>query len=566
MVHSSTLSDSSKPICQKNLLAIGASTVAVLVCLFGNLGAIGLTGPDEPRYAWIARAMAESGDWVTPRLYGQPWFEKPILYYWAAGLGFRAQLPPEWAARLPSALAALAAACAVSWLAWKFSDPDKDFALGPLLLAPLLFSSTVAAIGFSRAATPDMLFSSALALAMSCAAGLLLHQSAFRAATWNLPPSTRKDVPLLTGWGAFLGTAFLAKGPAALILAGGAVAIWALVARNLRPLFRLIHPLAVAAFAIIALPWYALCARRNPEFLRIFLWQHNFERYFTPLFLHRRSFWFFVPVFLLALLPWTALLWPAGREFLRLGRDGGLAKSPALFFACWTVCPILFFSFSQSKLPVYVLPSLPPAALLLVMAWAKLAKNSSKSRRAIHYSLAALGFTWICLAAGAFLWFGRLAATEQADLRGALLPVLIVASVGGIAIILLGFFQANLALILQIFLAVLCVSLCNRCFLPALDPYISARPHAELLQRSRFPHRIFTYQLARGWNYGLAFYLCRELPEWSSQDPQAVLLLTTPQGLRKVEEQGRLGGTLEETYRGILFVPVLPAARGGVSP
>ncbi len=70
----------------------------LLICLFANLGAMGLVGPDEPRYAWIARAMAETGDWITPRLYGQPWFEKPILYYWAAAAGFRLHLPAEWAA------------------------------------------------------------------------------------------------------------------------------------------------------------------------------------------------------------------------------------------------------------------------------------------------------------------------------------------------------------------------------------------------------------------------------------------------------------------------------------
>ena len=64
------------------------SSVIVLICLFGNLGTLGLVGPDEPRYAWIARAMAQTHDWVTPRLYGQPWFEKPALYYWAAALGF----------------------------------------------------------------------------------------------------------------------------------------------------------------------------------------------------------------------------------------------------------------------------------------------------------------------------------------------------------------------------------------------------------------------------------------------------------------------------------------------
>src|SRR6202008_2110219 len=102
-----------------NFIAYASAGLIVVVCLFSHLGAIGLVGPDEPRYAWIARAMATSGDWVTARLYGQPWVEKPGLYYWAAALGFLARLPAEWAARLPSAFAALAAAIGVGWLGWK---------------------------------------------------------------------------------------------------------------------------------------------------------------------------------------------------------------------------------------------------------------------------------------------------------------------------------------------------------------------------------------------------------------------------------------------------------------
>ena len=102
---------------------------------FSHLGAIGLVGPDEPRYAWIARAMATSGDWVTPRLYGEPWFEKPALYYWAAALGFAAHLPAEWAARLPSAFAALVAAIAIGWLGRKFYSDENRWPFASAFLA-----------------------------------------------------------------------------------------------------------------------------------------------------------------------------------------------------------------------------------------------------------------------------------------------------------------------------------------------------------------------------------------------------------------------------------------------
>ena len=160
-----------------------ASAAAIAICLFGNLGALGLVGPDEPRYVWIARAMAETGDWVTPRLYGQPWFEKPILYYWAAAMGFLLHLPAEWAARLPSACAALAAALAIGWLAKKHYGGDASSLSSPVFLAPVIFSTSVAAIGFARAATPDMLFSATITLAMACAATRISILTARCAAT-----------------------------------------------------------------------------------------------------------------------------------------------------------------------------------------------------------------------------------------------------------------------------------------------------------------------------------------------------------------------------------------------
>ena len=91
------------------------------ICYFSHLGVIGFVGPDEPRYAWIARDMAETGDWVTPRLYGKPWFEKPPLLYWGGAIFFKlfGSSAPEVAARLPSAISALLATLALAWLAWR---------------------------------------------------------------------------------------------------------------------------------------------------------------------------------------------------------------------------------------------------------------------------------------------------------------------------------------------------------------------------------------------------------------------------------------------------------------
>jgi 4-amino-4-deoxy-L-arabinose transferase-like glycosyltransferase len=525
--------------------------------LFGNLGAIGLTGPDEPRYAWIARAMAETGDWVTPRLYGQPWFEKPILYYWAAAVGFLLHLPAEWAARLPSACAALAAALTIGWLARKHYGGDTNSVSSPGLLAPLLFATGVGAIAFARAATPDMLFSAAIAAAMACAANVLGRAGAIRAADRWETTETRSDRAPLLLFGVFLGVAVLAKGPAAIILGGGAIAVWALGTRNWRPAIRMAHPFAIVAFGIVAIPWYALCAARNPDFLRVFIWQHNFERYATPMFQHRQPFWFFGPIVLLALLPWTVLLWPVAQEGLRLWRLKTWTDSPGFFFACWAIWPVAFFTFSQSKLPGYILPAIAPLALLCAVAATRAVSERAARTGAL---VAGLGIAWIAIGAAAYfsgprgltllLFFGRLPVS----------PGLFLAAISMLSSLILVAVVVRNGAATAIWTCALLVSasveIASLKVLPAMDPSVSARPHAEFMRNDQHPERIFTYRLSRSWVYGLTFYFRRELPEWSPTDPEAALVLTTRGGFQEIGALGRFQGLLDEPYEGFLLVPV----------
>src|SRR6202790_4533992 len=192
------------------------------VCYFSHLGAIGFVGPDEPRYAWIARDMAETGDWITPRLYGKPWFEKPPLYYWGAAISFKLFGVSEAAARLPSAISALLATLAMAWLAWRIYGAETARWL--LLLLP----TTVGMIGFSHAAATDMPFSAMLTIAMVCAAvivGLVPERSSREGAQHAAPLREEGVAPrrwlALVLFGFFLGFAGLAKGPAGIILCGG---------------------------------------------------------------------------------------------------------------------------------------------------------------------------------------------------------------------------------------------------------------------------------------------------------------------------------------------------------
>lgn len=544
-----------------NLEAAAFSALVLLLCLCGNLGAIGLVGPDEPRYAWIARAMAASGDWVTPRLYGRPWFEKPVAYYWLAAIGFRFHLPAEWALRLPSAVAALGTALAVGWLASKHYSGDVRIAGRPALLAPLLFATTVGAIGFARAAAPDMLFSASSTLAMAAAATSLGRAGLLRGYASDSPRSHVPDALPLLLFGVFLGLAVLAKGPAAILLAGGAVALWALATKGWRAAFRLAHPYAVASLCLVALPWYVLCAVRNPDFLHVFIFEHNFERYLTPVFQHPQPFWFFGAITLLALLPWTVLLWPVAREGLRLWREESWRDSPGFFFACWGVFPILFFSFSQSKLPGYILPSVPALALLCAVSLARINMSATANRNIFTAIGAAISGTWLVLAVAAPIWMHRLPTQEHDAIGNSILLAAIIAIAGAVGVAFLTFQRKEGFVTLSLLLVTLLVEATSLAILPRLDPFVSARSHAQLLHNDRHPDRIFTYELPRSWSYGLAFYLGRELPEWSANDANPALVLTTPAGLKEIRQLHRFYGDLEEAYEGILYVPIAPTPR-----
>jgi 4-amino-4-deoxy-L-arabinose transferase-like glycosyltransferase len=557
---------------KRTAAAACAVVLATWICLFSHLGALGLLGPDEPRYAWIAREMAQTGDWITPRLYGNPWFEKPVLYYWAAALGFRAHLSDEWAARLPSAIAALVAALCIGWLAWRFGDAREDnprsprrfCPWSPALLAPLIFSTTVAAIAFARAATPDMLFAASLTLAMAAAASVLRHQRALRVRS-EVPTAARKAGTLLL-FGAFIGFSALAKGPAGIILAGGAVGIWALATKRWAAALRLLHPYAVGACLVVALPWYVLCAIRNPDFLPVFILRHNFDRFLTPMFHHRQPFWFFVPITLLAVLPWAAFLIPAARDGLRIWRQKTWRDSPAFFFGCWAFFPILFFSFSESKLPSYILPSIPALALVIAISIARPIEQIADAKTGIF---ALFGLTWMGLATTGFVWLYRLpgvrASTAAGDLpqanpnlaiRTPLLAAAALAAAAGIAIIILARSRRRAVIWISLLLSCALLEIAGNAVLPQLDSRLSARPVGKMLRKDLRPDRLFAYRLSRSWEYGLMFYLGRELREWSLEHPQAGLVLTTPQGFAEIKRGRYFHGFLNEPYQGIIFVPV----------
>ena len=519
--------------------------LVIYACFFSHLDALGLVGPDEPRYAEVAREMAQSGDWVTPRLYGKPWFEKPILYYWGAALAYRLFGVNEFAARLPSALAALLAALALTWAAWKAWGTEAS---STLYAALLIFPSCAAGIGFARAAAPDMLFSATLAAAMAVAVSITEAGAGAPASgsamTATGPRRTSLVAPLL--FGAFLGAATLAKGPAAIMLAGGSATLWALVTRRWREALRLAHPLALAAFFVTALPWYALCAHRNPGFLRIFLLEHNFARYLTPVFRHEQPFWFYAPVLLAALLPWTALLVAVAREAIPLWREKRWAASPGWFFACWAIFPLLFFSFSKSKLPGYLLPTIPPLVLLMAHSISRLEKRFTAAAR---WYFVAVGLTLTTLGIGIVLVWPRILksflpspeilATTFRHFPPGVKEFMVLAILGGIVTAGLGFQRRARAALLLAALCVTCVmGLATTRTLSWMDHLLSARAAARALKAQPGAlHNVYAFRLHRAWRFGLNFYMEYELPEWMPETPRPTWVFTNSAGAAEFERR-----------------------------
>lgn len=282
-----------------------------------------MLGPDEPRYASIGRAMAASGDWITPRLDGQAWFEKPPLTYWMTACGTLLHLPGEWAARLPEAL------LSVAFLWFFFTVLAREFSPRLATAATAILATAAGWVAYSFAALTD--------LPMSAALGAAVLVTLF-------------DTRPKRGWvaGALLGLAILGKGFVPLVL----FAPLLLIARGKRMQ-------SMAGAVIVAAPWYGLCWMRNGHaFWDDFFWKQQVGRFLTPNLQHVQPFWFYVPVLLAGMFPWTPLFGLLFRR--RLYEDVRVR-----LLAAWVLYGMIFFSAARNKLPGYLLPLLPAVAIVL---------------------------------------------------------------------------------------------------------------------------------------------------------------------------------------------------------
>jgi 4-amino-4-deoxy-L-arabinose transferase-like glycosyltransferase len=308
---------------------------------------------DEGFYSTISRQMLETGDWVTPRVGAEVFLGKPPLFYWAQALFIRLLGPGVLAARLPSALAV----AATSLILWFWMRKRGHELAG--WLAAIFYALCPLAMGMAHIAMTDALLTLWLTLAI---VGSIEGYRGKRAGY------------LLMALGAGLAT--LTKGPIGFLLPSATFVLWLTWKRDLRELHKPIWLLAAGLFLALVLPWHLAVWRANGDFfLREYFWQHHVQRLVGRAFGLERPIWFYIPVLICASFPFIAFVprawWKEITKAWHRNDDSGYTA----MWALWAPLVLLFFSFSASKLPNYILPGLPALAVLVGLHVAELLRE-----------------------------------------------------------------------------------------------------------------------------------------------------------------------------------------------
>lgn len=333
-----------------------------VLTFFLGLGRQAITDSDEAFYAESAREMVESGDWITPRFNYENRWQKPILYYWLTAATYRATGPTEAAARWWSALSGLGLVL-LTWAAARRLTPGPK-GPGPgaeaAWLAGAITATCFGSFAMARLALPDL----PLAFLITVTIWTALEER------WLLAAAAA-------------GLGFLMKGPVALVVpALVLLPIWWRERRRI-PIPARSLAAAVMVFALVGLPWYGvMTAQHGAAYLESFFVADNLERFATDRFNDPRPFWFYLPILLGGLLPWSVYLAvvPFGSAVAVLRRQRQLSADEWRL-VLWTAMPLLFFTISIGKQPRYILPVLPPLAMLLARSIMRRVRDTAASQR-----------------------------------------------------------------------------------------------------------------------------------------------------------------------------------------
>ncbi len=468
--------------------------------------------------------MLARQDWITPTLGGQPWLEKPVLYYWQAMVAYKIFGVSDWSARLPAAVDATVMVVAVFLFLRRFRP-------GSELDGALITASASGIIGFARAASMDMPLASAFTIALLA---------------WYAWQETGRKAYLAVFYVA-IALATLAKGPVAPFLAAVIVAAFAATRRNFRIVGKMLWVPGILIFLCVAGPWYAAVQLRNPEFFRVFILEHNVSRFATNRYHHPQPIWFYLPVVLMGLLPWAiiaiAALFDNARAWWRQkGAKGQSDDAFNVFLIIWLILPVLFFSLSQSKLPGYILPALPAGTLHLADYARRYAQDNRKAGKvlvALHSVTAASLLLPVLLLQ--FIVLRHRLPWDRATVLAVALTAVLALAIGATLRLRPGLRLLRFVTLIPLVLAIAATLRWNARF---LDERFSTRLLSDSITRidsGSLPTAV--YGVRREVEYGLHFYRNRRIAGYESGEiPEGEHILITPHSTPLSQIEGKLPG------------------------
>ncbi|MBP6823542.1 MAG: glycosyltransferase family 39 protein [Acidobacteria bacterium] len=493
---------------------------------FYGLGSLPFIGPDEPRYAQVAREMFISGDWVTTKLSGINWFEKPALTYWLSATGYWLFGENEFGARFFIAVFATVGVL----LVYGFGKRIRSARFGFLSAAVLTTCGMWP--GFARVATFDMPLSVAMTLAL--ASFFVWEQSVPRPVGSGFAEGDasqqRRSLPVAVLTFFALGLGVLAKGLVGIVLPAAVIGLYLLLTRRLKILFRpKLLLIGAVIFLATAATWYApVIAKHGREFINEFFIGHHFQRYLSNKYKHPQPFYFFFLVALAGSFPWTFYLLSSAWQSLKNWREI-LADRLRLFLWLWVAVTIGFFSFSGSKLPGYVLPIFPAIALLVGLElekWWQQTPGRNRDREKAAGSKILVGLTAAFIAivgiAAIFVSQRELGVTAgSAWLIGG-----VTVAVAGVFLILWLWRGGQLALMILPFSLIAVIVTATHLIFPALGNRESLKPLAQAARLAAQPGEKLVFFVNE--DHGINFY-ATELP-WRDTKSELVSV-TSPDNI-----------------------------------
>jgi 4-amino-4-deoxy-L-arabinose transferase-like glycosyltransferase len=338
---------------------------------FFRLGSVTLFDVDEAVFAEATKEMVQSGDWITPTYNGENRYDKPILFYWLMAASYKAFGINEFAARLVSAVSGVLLSLSIFLFLRQFYDERKAFYAFLSLCLSIVF------LIYSHAAVTDMALTLFIALSL-----------------FSFYLSVKKERRYIYGFYFFSALAFLTKGLIGIVFPFGIGLVYLSLTEGPKAIRKVFVPGAIILFLIVSLPWYVTETIINGhEFIQSFFIKHHFMRYTDVISGHRGPVFYYVPVLVAGLFPWIGFL-PAGIRNIFI-EAGGLKKfrnhesstdNLGLFALIWLGFIFVFFSFSTTKLPNYILPAVPAAAILISAGMVTQRNYAGSANRAPRFS------------------------------------------------------------------------------------------------------------------------------------------------------------------------------------